>query len=70
VQFRLLGDRYAGLVTAFHAIPLYLPIAKIVHVLAMPKFGGYDFEVNGTFRDHGDIQPRIKKRRQRLILFY
>jgi hypothetical protein len=56
----LLGDRYARLLSAFNATPLYNSFVKIVHVLAMHEFGDYDFGSNNALRDDGDIQSTTK----------
>jgi hypothetical protein len=59
-QFKLLGDRYRGLLYAFSAEPLYLSFVKIVHTLAMSEFGSYGFANLNDLRDDGDIQSTTK----------
>jgi hypothetical protein len=62
IQFRLLEDRYTGLLTVFNTIPLYFPFAKIVQTLVMREFGGYDFASGNTLRYDGNIQSTPKQK--------
>jgi hypothetical protein len=44
-----------GLLMVFNTTRRYIPFAKIVQVIAMHKFGEYDFLNNGALRDDGDV---------------
>jgi hypothetical protein len=58
----LLGDCYAGLLTAFNTTSLYLPFVKIVRALAMREFRRHNFGKENALRNGRNIQSTTKKK--------